>query len=173
MTAHTIDSTTGLGITLPVGWRLIPSPLVALSAIYGERLPQGLFVPTIVATVVTVEPDEAVQEFTRRTSEALLAAVSSGRIVNIGVWEQGDVEGREVLTTYTEDGRGVIVATYLYVAGGLGTRIDVSFGIWDASTGVELARQVCGDVLLPQSATPTSADPAADLARLLGGMQDV
>lgn len=166
---HYRDARTGLTVGVPPGWQSIKTPLVAGVLRLAGPVPEAVFRPTAVATVVEVAPDESVAIFTERTTRALIGELG-GRVLNVGVWMIGEFEGREVLTTYTTGGRAVVVASFLCVDGLLGTRIDVSFGIWDAPEGLEVARSIAHDITLPTRATPDSGSRQHELAQVLAGV---
>lgn len=174
MTTLITDVATGLALTAPTGWVRVPSPLLALVIIdeTAKSIQPPVFMANVVGTVAELPEGTTIASFTEQSTTAWASSIGQGTVINIGLHQTSGVEGREIVGSYAENGRGVTTVTYLYVHNGLGTRIDVSFGVWDTPEGIEVARQIVADLVLPTAATVLDGNLEQQLAQTIGGALD-
>lgn len=158
------DPVTGLTLSLPPGWSRIAHDAFPLILVDAHPEAQETFVPNVIASVVTLNDDDDLQQFTERNTLSWAEAVN-GRIVHVGGAPTDKFDGREVLGLYSEGGLAVAVHTLLFVSDGLGTRIDFSVRVWDAPEGSTYVPELIADLKLPHSA-PTAVPGEAQLAEL-------
>ena len=168
------DSATGLGLIAPEGWVRVSSPLIALVIVdEGARsVVPPVFMSNVVGTVAELPEGTTIVEFTQQSTTAWATSIGQGTVLNVGLHVTDGVEGREVVGSYAENGRAVTTVTYLYVHNGLGTRIDVSFGVWDTPEGIAASRQIVEGLVLPTSATKVDGNLEQQLAQTIGGALD-
>ncbi|WP_167042843.1 hypothetical protein [Salinibacterium sp. ZJ454] len=153
-----MDRTTGLTLGLPQDWQRVENTAVDLVLVHNDPArPAGMFQPNLVATVVPVAPDVDVARFTEQTTLAWLDATPTGHVAAVDLsWMDGQW-GRRVLASYSDRASGVTLNSYCFVQAGLGTRIDISCGIWNTDDALRAAPEMLGGFVAPK----TYADAAA------------
>jgi hypothetical protein len=150
------DDVTGLALTLPESWRVIqPAPVDLLLALDDPTWPEGVFVPTVAATVT--EAEGTIAEIVEAESRLWLGTIQTGRILSVEVYYVSGHEGRRVQALYATPAGSVMVASHYFVSGGLRTRIDVSFGAFAHETGIPVAREIVSGFVPPTAVAPLSA----------------
>lgn len=152
------DPVTGTAITVPAHWTALEGggkiPLVAVDR-SGEP---GAFAPSVVVSVVRVQPTETLQEFTDRNLRSWLVAEPSALVVADVAGELDGLPVREIFMSVMVGSTGVSTFSHFLVTRGLGVRFDLSVEAWDTDAARELARTILAQAQLPTRAPADVSD---------------